>query len=114
MEDLYFNSFSDYLNKIDNLKKDSKIFFADNQKMLVSVKNDNQSFLKFYLHILVNKIRKHWDSEITPYTSTNWYFYIPKSFKEYSLKDLEIMLEELGNNYDAFDQEFLDSVGVIY
>lgn len=110
-----FESFEDFKKEIETLKRKHEYFFADFKEQIIytHTKKRNETFLSFYLDVLI-KITEYWENELTTYTTTKWYFYISKSFEVYSKKDLKIMLDKLGNNFDDYDQEFTNSIGVIY
>ena len=110
-----FENFEDFKKEVENLKKKHEYFFADFKEQIIytHTKKRSETFLSFYLDVLI-KITEYWENELTTYTTTQWYFYICKSYLFYSKKDFEIMLNKLGNNYDNYNQEFTDKIGVIY
>ena len=113
MKEQSFSDIQILKSKIENLKKENRFFFVDNVTKTIYTNEENESFLDFYLRILVC-VTIHNNDEITSLNSTNWYFYLPTSFAEYSKKDLQIMLDKLGNNFDDWENEFTDKIGVIY
>lgn len=104
---------------IEDYKKENRFFFVDKKELSIYTNDANENFLSFYLHILINVICSNnfnrlsslIFNELNPSEITSFYFYVPKSLKEYSKKDLEIMLDELGMNSDL---EYTDKIGIIY
>ena len=114
MKEENFNDVKSFKLQVSKLKRVHEYFFANVDKLIIyRRKRNNQPFLDFYLDVLI-MITEHNENELTSYTSTNWYFYISKSFELYSKKDLKIMLSKLGYNYDDYNQVFTDKVGVFY
>lgn len=115
MKKVEFKSYEDFKKEIENLKKKHDYFFADVEKQTIytHTKKRNENFLSFYLDVLI-MITEHWENELTSYTTTSWYFYISKSYIIYSKKDLEIMINKLGNNFNAYEGKITDKVGIFY
>lgn len=113
MKEKSFDNYEVFKKEVENLKKRNEYFFADAEKEFIYTPNETENFLSFYLEVLV-KIIAYNNNDLTSFTTTHWYFYLPKSFKAYSKKDLEIMLNRLGYNFNDYDQQFTDKIGVIY
>ena len=114
MKEQNFENYDVFKNEVENLKRKHEYFFADAEKLTIyRRKRNNQPFLDFYLNILV-MVTEYRENELTSYTTTHFYFYLSKSFILYPKKDLKIMLDKLGYNYDDYEQQFTDKVGVFY
>lgn len=113
MKEQNYKNIDEFQYGVKNLKIENRFFFADSVTQTIYTNEENESFLDFYLRILVC-VTIHANNELQSLNSTKWYFYLPKSFAEYSKKDLQIMLDKLGNNLDDWDGQFTDKIGVIY
>ena len=108
-----FKNYEDFKKEIENLKKKHEYFFADAKEEIIYTREKRETFLSFYLDVLVMVTNHNYD-ELTSFTTTYYHFYLCKSAIFYSKKDFKIMLDRLGYNFDDYDQEFTDKIGVFY
>lgn len=117
MKQKNFTDYNLFQIEVENFKKRNEFFFVDTEKEIIYTKEENENFLSFYLDVLV-LITQFWENELTRYTTTDFHFYLPKtyltSFRKSFKKDFDMMLDKLGYNFDDYDLRFTDKIGVIY